>query len=225
MADRLPPMQDLKDLDPSQPIPALQRPQLEALTALETARQHDIKSGYMHLVTGMGKTAVQMGDFLRFREEASTLGHAAPRGLRVAPRSWGYAEQMARHFAPDLTVQFYKPDLTSVSTDLVVSGLAALAKRRESLDPATFEYIIYDDVSRDRLEEYAALVSHFKPKFQVGYTVDSTVRAEQLQPIFGDQLYTIGNVLETTLPPVAHSIEVGEAIARGLIGPHEYKPQ
>jgi len=91
---------------------------------------------------------------------------------------------------------------------ITFASFQSLTNRLEAISPEAFDYIVVDEVHHIEAETFNKVFNYFKPKFAWGMTATKER---------GD-----GQSIEKTLGPPVFSLELPQAMARGLLSKVDY---
>ncbi|MBO8415144.1 MAG: DUF3427 domain-containing protein, partial [Proteobacteria bacterium] len=179
--------------------------------------QREVLGVWHNLVTaatGTGKTMIAAFDFKRFAKTWKAEHGVMPRFLFIAHRA-EILRQAAVTFRQVLRDQNFGELLMGSESAADYSALFASIqsvnskKLYEALPPDFYQYIIIDEVHHAAADSYLKLLQHFKPVTLLGLTATPD-RAD------GREIFSFFD------RQVSASIELPEAIERGLLCPFAY---
>lgn len=188
--------------------------QTEELEALSEARQNGIRSGYVEVATGGGKTYASALDVKRMLEEEPSgrilylchspliLQHARETYEVVLPTSVSHGNLHSGQREHDTQAVYATFD--------TMNGSEAGQQRYKMFDPAEFQYVVVDEGHHGPAETYQPVINHFKPGYQL---LGQTATAERMD----------GKRLESIFGPRLYEYRLEEAIADGVLAKPDYR--
>ena len=138
--------------------------QLEALAALQTARDQGYKRGVVVMATGLGKTWLSAFDVRQMQ---------AARLLFVAHREeiLNQARSTFERMAPTVQTGIYQSQQQD-DADWLFASIQTIGKSNHLLRfaPDHFDYIVVDEFHHAAAPSYRRLLDHFQPRFLLGLT-------------------------------------------------------
>jgi superfamily II DNA or RNA helicase/HKD family nuclease len=180
--------------------------QVDALSAIATVRAAQKDRALVISATGTGKTILSALDvravnpqrflFIAHREQILDRAITEFKNVLGAPAG-AFGKITGNHRDPDKRYVF--------ATVQTLSQQHVL----DSLDPATFDYILIDEVHRAGAKSFAKVLDHFRPKFLLGMT--ATPERTDCQNIF--ELFDYN---------VPYEIRLNTALELDMLAPFHY---
>lgn len=199
--------------EPLAPAPDPHRVQLEALEALQTARENGAERGLVVLATGLGKTWLAAFDWWQLREE---LGRR-PRVLFVAHRE-ELLTQAAHTFRRLLRAHGERARVTwcagahgDLSGSEVFASVAKLARDEQlaALRSERFDYVIIDEVHHAAADSYRKILEAVSPRFLIGLTATpDRADARDILALFDDR--------------IVYRADIGRGVREAMLAPFRY---
>ena len=197
--------------------------QVDAWVALQKRRADKRKRALIHLATGLGKTSVAAVDVFHYQK----VENPGSKVLFVSHMN-DISHQAKNTFLfvnPNLTTSIFKQKIKDV--DATFSTFQALYKQLDNIDPATFDYIIWDEAHHIEAETFSAVRKHFTPKFELGLTA-TPERADgrDIFNYFGHPVFSMGladGINGGWLSSVDYHIVFDEAIKKAMKDKFELK--
>lgn len=192
------------------PKPTPRAVQAEALLALERARHQGRRRALVVHATGLGKTWLAAFDVDAYQKYI----HRRPRVLFLAHRV-EILRQAADTFRQLLGSEprfgWFVGDQSTLDGDVVFGSVQKLTLEQhlESIAPDAFDYLIVDEVHHASAPSYRRILNHLDPGFVLGLTATPDRADEADIRTFFDDF-------------IAHRVDVGEGIARGVLCPFRY---
>jgi superfamily II DNA or RNA helicase/HKD family nuclease/SOS-response transcriptional repressor LexA len=146
-------------------IPTPKDHQIEALEALENARDSGFKKGLVVLATGMGKTYLAAFDAAQFN---------AKKVLFIAHREeiLLQAEASFLKILPSKKVGRYSGKQKDKEFDMLFASVQTIGRESHlnKFDQNDFDYIVVDEFHHAAANGYQRLLAHFEPLFMLGLT-------------------------------------------------------
>nr|MCR5691461.1 DEAD/DEAH box helicase [Eubacterium sp.] len=178
--------------------------QIEALCALENARDEGATKGLVQAATGVGKTYLAAFDskdykrvlFVAHREEI----------LKQAAQSF-YNVRNSEDYG------FFNGATKDTNKSVIFASVASLGREeyltQEYFAPDYFDYLVIDEFHHAVNKQYKRIVDYFKPKFMLGLTATP-------ERMDGRSIYEICDY------NVPYEISLKDAINRGALVPFHY---
>lgn len=181
--------------------------QKEALACIENAENRGALCALVIMASGLGKT-ILAALFLKRR-----LTHKNTLRCMFLCHQNHILEQAQNRFKNVLGYEhdygFYHGEEKTKDAQLLFASFQTMAVNLDEFDPKDFDIIIVDETHHAFAETYKPVIDYFEPEFLLGITATPDRGDEQdIKEIYGEPVY---------------ELNLGEALARGLLCPVEYK--
>lgn len=185
--------------------------QQAVLESITDARAEGIKSGYIDLATGLGKTHIVAHDIAGFRQDnpSAKILYLCHNGDILAQ-----ARKTLESIVPDVTHgniyagEFEDQEDITYATFQTLNIKGESSRNFQVFDPDYFDYVVVDESHHAPAETYKKVIEYFQPKFRLGLTATPDRRDQK-------------DIKEIFITPI-HTITLEDAIAKGYLATPNY---